>query len=425
MFWQSFVVGGHPSQIYRGHISVPRSKMKQPVTPIMKITTATFPEEAVYDHVNTGNYHQLYGQSKLISGYDSWYQGGPSNSWSADSTSSSSDSSLSVDPLDEGPNSSSKSRRTRNDRRSSNRRTTTTTTTKTSTSSSPPFPSMLVPTVPHPPCKDVKRKLFGPPPRSIPTWSPDKCVALDAEMVGVGRYGEDSSVARVVLVDWDGKVLFDEYIKQTQAVTDFRTFISGIKPEHLSEATLSFRDARKQILSILYGRFLIGHGLKNDLKALGISHPWWLIRDTARYEPFMQTLDDDQTLWPRKLKDLSLEVLGKDIQTYGKPHCPCEDAMAAMNLYKTVKDEWEQLTRKKVAKTNEIQAGERNFQKKMAAQQQQWAHQQQLAYLQVQQHMMWQQQQQQHMHASPHHHHHNKHQQPNHEFSLTNTRHGL
>lgn len=107
----------------------------------------------------------------------------------------------------------------------------------------------------------------------------------------------------------------------------------------------------------------------------------------------MQTLDDDSSLWPRKLKDLSLEKLGCDIQTYGKPHCPYEDAMAAMNLYKTVQEDWERLMRKKVVKTNEIQAGERNFQKKMAAaQQQQWAHQQQLAYMHAQQQMMWQQQ---------------------------------
>lgn len=137
----------------------------------------------------------------------------------------------------------------------------------------------------------------------------------------------------------------------------------------------------------------------------------------------MQTLDDEQTLWPRKLKDLSLELLGCDIQTYGKPHCPYEDAMAAMNLYKTVKDEWEQLMRKKVAKTNEIQAGERNFQKKMAVQQQQWARQQQLAYLQVQQHMMWQQQHQQMQ--SPHHHHSHHPQQPKFEFSRSSTRLGL
>lgn len=238
------------------------------------------------------------------------------------------------------------------------------------------------------------RKTYRPTPRSLPPWAPDQCVALDAEMVGVGKYGEDSSVARVVIVNWDGKVMFDEYIRQTQPVVDYRTFVSGITPEQLSTATLSLRDARKRILKILYGKLLIGHALKNDLKALGMSHPWWLIRDTARYEPFMQSFGPDASLWPRKLKDLSMEKLGSDIQSYGKPHSPYEDAMAALDLYKMVRVEWEKLMQKKVARTNEIQTGERNFQKKLVQQQQVWAHQQQMAYMHMQQQMMWQQQRQ-------------------------------
>lgn len=268
------------------------------------------------------------------------------------------------------------------------------------------------------------RKTYRPTPRSLPAWAPDQCVALDAEMVGVGKYGEDSSVARVVIVNWDGKVMFDEYIRQTQPVVDYRTFVSGITPEQLSTATLSLRDARKRILKILYGKLLIGHALKNDLKALGMSHPWWLIRDvsssppdslivqytsaqnltfviissdfqkTARYEPFMQSFGPDASLWPRKLKDLSMEKLGSDIQSYGKPHSPYEDAMAALDLYKMVRVEWEKLMQKKVARTNEIQTGERNFQKKLVQQQQVWAHQQQMAYMHMQQQLMWQQQRQ-------------------------------
>ena len=74
-------------------------------------------------------------------------------------------------------------------------------------------------------------------PQEIPPWKPEQCVALDAEMVGVGQYGQNSSIARVVIIDWSGEVLFDEYIKQTQPVTDYRTFISGITPEIMDEAT--------------------------------------------------------------------------------------------------------------------------------------------------------------------------------------------
>ena len=50
---------------------------------------------------------------------------------------------------------------------------------------------------------------------------PDKYVALDCEMVGVGQGGIESSLARVTIVDWFGTVLLDQYIKQTQEVTDY------------------------------------------------------------------------------------------------------------------------------------------------------------------------------------------------------------
>eukprot|EP00934_Nitzschia_sp_Nitz4_P004945 Nitzschia sp. Nitz4//scaffold365_size14809//2537//3689//NITZ4_008913-RA/size14809-snap-gene-0.8-mRNA-1//1//CDS//3329549286//4935//frame0 len=221
------------------------------------------------------------------------------------------------------------------------------------------------------PPRSTSRKNPGSPPRKVPTWSPDRCVSMDAEMVGVGPYGLDSSVAHVVILDWEGSVLFDEYIKQTQVVTDYRTFISGISPEHLENAELSLRDARKSILKILYGRILIGHGLKNDLKSLGISHPWWLTRDSARYEPFMQSFGEDKTLWPRKLKELAADLLGEEIQVYGKPHSPHVDAITALKLYKTVQNKWEQVMRKKVEKTNGILTGERNYHKRLAKQQRQ------------------------------------------------------
>ena len=73
----------------------------------------------------------------------------------------------------------------------------------------------------------------------------------------------------------------------------------------------------------------------------------------------MQTVGPDKTmLWPRKLKDLSWEKLGVGIQPYGEPHSPIEDAKAALGLYKSVRDDWECIVRKKAAKTNEIRADE-------------------------------------------------------------------
>ena len=164
-------------------------------------------------------------------------------------------------------------------------------------------------------------------------------MALDCEMVGVGANSTRSSLARVVIIDWKGQKLFDEYIQQSEPVTDYRTFVSGITEQNLQQATMPLHVCRMRVLRILNGHILVGHGLENDLRALEINYPWWMIRDTACYEPFMNTRYNK--LLPRKLKDLVFERLGKQIQEAGKPHSPYEDAKWAMNLYKSVRSDWE------------------------------------------------------------------------------------
>ena len=168
-------------------------------------------------------------------------------------------------------------------------------------------------------------------------------VALDCEMVGVGPGGYESSCAKVTIVDWNGQTLLDAYIQQTQEVTDYRTFVSGITPQILKNATMTLEGCRIQVIKILQTHpILVGHALKNDLEVLGITHPWWLIRDTALYEPFMR-LHHRGMLCPRKLKELCTEKLSRNIQVQGQPHSPYEDAIAALDLYKSVQVPWESL----------------------------------------------------------------------------------
>ena len=180
-------------------------------------------------------------------------------------------------------------------------------------------------------------------------------VALDCEMVGTGPQGNQSAVARVTLVGWDGDLIFDEFVRPEEPVTDYRTFVSGITPEDLQNAPLSLEICRERLSDLLEGRVLVGHGLKNDMKALGMSHPWYMTRDTAKYEPFMQVRFDDGILWPRKLKDLAKEKLNRVIQVPDKPHSPFEDAATAMDLYRCVRRKWEKAVAYKVNKTHEIQ----------------------------------------------------------------------
>ena len=179
-------------------------------------------------------------------------------------------------------------------------------------------------------------------------------VAMDCEMVGVGNNGFKSALARVTVVDWNGQVLLDEFIRPDRPVTDYRSFVSGITASDLDNAG-DLESCRQKVLQLLRGKILVGHALKNDLMALNIRHPWYMTRDTAKYEPFMKVRFDDGILWPRKLKDLCQEKLQKEIQQPGQPHSPYEDAVAALDLYKKVRRKWEKVMDYKISKTKEIE----------------------------------------------------------------------
>lgn len=175
-------------------------------------------------------------------------------------------------------------------------------------------------------------------------------VAMDCEMVGVGEGGVESALARVTIVDWHGTIVLDEYVLPGQPVTDYRTFVSGITDDKLVGAA-SFESVQSKVVQILSGRILVGHGLENDLKALRIHHPWQMTRDTARFEPMMRVRFNDGILWPRKLRDLAAEHLGRQIQVPGVPHSPVEDATAALDLYKAMQPYFEQNISYKIQRT--------------------------------------------------------------------------
>lgn len=69
-------------------------------------------------------------------------------------------------------------------------------------------------------------------------WLPcslTKALAMDCEMVGVGPKGEESVAARVSIVNQYGKCVYDKFVKPSQPVTDYRTAVSGVRPELLKK----------------------------------------------------------------------------------------------------------------------------------------------------------------------------------------------
>ncbi|XP_072312554.1 RNA exonuclease 4-like [Eucyclogobius newberryi] len=161
-----------------------------------------------------------------------------------------------------------------------------------------------------------------------------KAVAIDCEMVGVGLDGEDSILARVSLVNQFGKCIFDKFVKPTERVTDYRTHVSGIRPEDIKDGE-DVDIVRKEVAEILRGRIVVGHAIHNDLKILLLDHPKKKIRDTQKYEPFKKMGKSGRPA----LRVLCREVLNVIVQQ--GEHSSVQDAQATMRLYTTVKKQWE------------------------------------------------------------------------------------
>jgi RNA exonuclease 4 len=53
-------------------------------------------------------------------------------------------------------------------------------------------------------------------------------VSVDCEMVGVNK--TQDALARVSIVNYNGHVLYDKYVRPEDSVTDYRTWVSGITP---------------------------------------------------------------------------------------------------------------------------------------------------------------------------------------------------
>ena len=136
-----------------------------------------------------------------------------------------------------------------------------------------------------------------------------KILAMDCEMVGVGYGGKDSILARASIVNHFGNCVYDKYVKPTEKVTDYRTKVSGIRPEDIKNGE-EFKTVQKEISDMLTGRVLIGHSIKHDLKVLFLDHPKKNIRDTSMYKPFRSAFGGKTP----SLKNLTSRMLGVAVQ---------------------------------------------------------------------------------------------------------------
>ncbi|KAM5354327.1 hypothetical protein ACJ41O_000976 [Fusarium nematophilum] len=154
-----------------------------------------------------------------------------------------------------------------------------------------------------------------------------KYIAIDCEMVGVGPGGHESALARVSIVDFHGRQVYDSYVKPKEKVTNWRTAVSGISQKSMRFAR-DFEEVQGEVDKLLQDRILIGHDLKHDLEALILSHPARDIRDTAKFPGFRKYGNGRKPA----LRLLAQQLLGVEIQEGA--HSSIEDARATMLLFR-------------------------------------------------------------------------------------------
>ncbi|XP_056356046.1 apoptosis-enhancing nuclease isoform X2 [Oenanthe melanoleuca] len=174
---------------------------------------------------------------------------------------------------------------------------------------------------------------------SSPVLRPGKYVAIDCEMVGTGPQGKLSELARCSVVNYEGDVIYDKYVRPELPIVDYRTRWSGITKRHMQSA-IPFKAAQAEILKILKDKIVVGHAIHNDFQALKYFHPKDRTRDTSQ-SPELRKRAGLPVRANVSLKNLAMHLLHKKIQVGRHGHSSVEDAQTAMELYRLVEVEWE------------------------------------------------------------------------------------
>ncbi|MCJ1459142.1 hypothetical protein MMC28_009519 [Mycoblastus sanguinarius] len=153
-------------------------------------------------------------------------------------------------------------------------------------------------------------------------------LAMDCEMCLV--QGGEMALTRISLVEWDGSILMDEYVKPEKPIIDYLTPYSGITPAKLENIHTTLEEIQNRLVhEITPKHVLVGHSLNSDLLALKLTHPF--VIDTSILYPHPRGPPMKSSL-----KWLAQKYLGREIQkghgTMG--HDSIEDARACLDLVK-------------------------------------------------------------------------------------------
>lgn len=74
------------------------------------------------------------------------------------------------------------------------------------------------------------------------------------------------------MVDGDGKLLYNSFVKPKNKIVNYATVYSGITEELLDPITTTLEDVQRKLAEIIdYNTVLVGHSLNCDLVVLKVS----------------------------------------------------------------------------------------------------------------------------------------------------------
>ena len=151
-------------------------------------------------------------------------------------------------------------------------------------------------------------------------WCPG-VYALDCEMCNTTIGIE---VTKVTVVDWRLNVVYETLVKPSNPILDYNTVFSGIRAGDLDHVTTTLADVQDFLLELISGEtIVVGHALRNDLKALKMLH--MCVIDTEEVFPHPKGLP-----FTRSLKSIVEQNFDFQFQTF--VHDSRLDAIACMNL---------------------------------------------------------------------------------------------
>jgi hypothetical protein len=139
-----------------------------------------------------------------------------------------------------------------------------------------------------------------------------QAIALDCEMCEtqdpVSGNKDPRALCRFSVVDTEtDEVLIDTLVKPMWPVTDYRTWVNGIGPEHLQNVEFTLRHAQAFMMALCSEETVImGHAVFNDLAALRLEHH--CVADSS----CLFSADDSETATV-SLRDLSSHVLKREM----------------------------------------------------------------------------------------------------------------